>query len=111
MIKVNKSKLQPTWVEYKDTGAKIQIRPFSVFANNSLPSGQDAAEQISEFWKIYNYVVIAWEGIVDEEDKVFECNDENKKILYDYDVELRSFIIDAALKVRQSVVSEDELKN
>lgn len=110
MIKVNKSKIQPIWIEYKQ-GVKIQIRPFSVFANNMLPSGQDANEQISEFWKIFNYVVLAWEGIVDEEDKAFEYNEENKKILYDYDPELRSFIIDSAIKARQSVISEEELKN
>lgn len=110
MIKVNKSKLQPIWVEYKQS-VKIQIRPFSVFANNQLPSGQEPDQGISEFWKIFNFVVLEWEGIYDEDEKPFECNEDNKKIIYDYDVELRSFIIDAAIKARQSVISEEELKN
>lgn len=109
MKKFNKKAAQGTWVTYtEDEDVELKIRPFSLFSLSKLPTATNI--EMSDFWNIYDYVLMDWKGIEDE-DGPLEFNEENKKMVYDYDQEISAFVVSQASEMREKIVSEKEVKN
>jgi len=111
-MKLNTKKLQETKVithpQYPNV--KVTIRPFSLFALNQIPSSS-SIKDINEYFTIFNYVVLSWEGINDENDKRLQCNEVNKRIMFDSDFTFASEIVFTAIQMRSGLIKEEERKN
>ena len=78
---------------------------------NKMPS-EDAKEvNIKYFYNNFEYVVLDWKGMLNDDDKPLKCNEENKRIVYDYFQELVGFVIESSMKARESVMSNKSAKN
>jgi hypothetical protein len=55
------------------------------------------------------YCLVDWEGLEDAKGKALKCNDDNKKMVYDYVSELRDFILQKAISFSKDI--DEEVKN
>jgi len=110
MKKINVSKTKGQWFDYdKDSDVKFNLRPFTVFTLTKLPSEQTLSPE--DFWNIFNYSLLDWKGIVGDDDKALKCNEDNKKIVFEYDKEVVAFITGKITELRSGVIPEEEIKN
>ena len=110
MKKYNIKNIKGKWVDFPDDKeVKLLLRPFSLFSFTKVPS--DDSIDPKEFLPIFSYCVIDWKGFVDSDNNKLKCNDENKKIVFDYDQDIVIFVINEAGKIRDSVITEKEIKN
>jgi len=109
MKKYNTKPTKGQWIKFpEDEEVEIKIRPFSLFSLTKVPSADTV--DMSEVWNIFNYCIVDWKGIEGEEGPM-ECNEDNKRFVYDYDQDLVVFVTDHAAKLRDTVVGVDEAKN
>ena len=112
MKKINTKPLKGKWFAYpEDKEIEILIRPFSLFTMGTMPSTDVNEINITDFYNNFAYVTLDWKGILDDDDKPLKCNDDNKRILYDYFQELVGFVIDCAMKAREEILSDKDSKN
>lgn len=100
-MKINLKLAKAKWIKNPDDPElEIKIRPFPMSQGMWFP---DSQEDIMEYsWKRFNYCVMDWKGIIDENDKPLPCNEKNKKYIFDYvqdvmmwvSVEIRNCISD-----------------
>lgn len=93
--------IEKRWVDYDDK-VKFCVRPHP-FSLESMKR-----EPIENLWERFNYCCVDWKGI-NMDGKPFECNEANKKHIFDYYSSLATFVLEKA-KVAQSEL-EDDLKN
>ena len=109
MKKFNVKTTKGEWLKFlEDEEVELNIRPFSLFSLTKVPSEETV--DMTQLWNIFNYCLIDWKGIEGETGPM-ECNEENKKIVYDYDQQLVAFVVARASELRDNVVSKKEIKN
>jgi len=113
MRKFNKSKAKGKWFDFEqDQELKLFIKPFSLFTMNKLPSDPtDTQMNVSDLFPAFNYCVNDWKGFVDENGVELKCNEENKKLIFDFDQEIVTFVIDKAMSIRAEIYEAQEIKN
>lgn len=112
MKTINKKTLKGKWYKFpEDKDIEVLVRPFSVFSMTKPPSADATEINITDFYENFAYVLLDWKGIVDEDKKPLKCNDENKKIVYDFIQELSGFVVESSIKMRDEAVSNKEAKN
>lgn len=112
MKKINKKATKGQWIVDKDDkDIQYLIKPFSIFNINKMPSEDLSQVNPSEYYIIFNHALQDWKGIVDDNDKPLACNEENKKLIYDYDQDLVSFVLEVAIKMRNEVLNKEAVKN
>lgn len=105
-MKINRKNLEGKWVDWEH-GVKLLLRPFP--SSEGIFAPQNAKEIAEASWIRFDYCVLDWEGIEDEEGNTLECNSENKRLIFDYVEDLLSFVI---VKTRQiGNEMSDELGN
>jgi len=111
-MQLNKKKLAQTKVvtHPQYDSVKVTIRPFSLFALNQTPSSE-RLESVTEYFNIFNYSIVNWEGVLDEDSEVLKCNPENKKLMFDADFPFAVQIVHEAIEMRSGLVTEEERKN
>jgi len=110
MRKFNQKTVKGTWVDFpEDKEVKIQIRPFSLFNLTKLPSEDNV--DFTQFWDIFKFCVLDWKGIQDINGKDLKCDDENKRMIFDFDQELILFVVNESSRLRSEVIPEKEIKN
>lgn len=110
MRKFNTKNIKGKWITHpEDKEVQVRIRPFSLFSFTKIPTEENV--DMSQFWGIFNYCVLDWKGFVDSNDKPMKCTEENKRIVFDYDQDIILFVVNEASEMRESVVSEKEVKN
>lgn len=111
MRKIKLQTTKGTWLEFpEDPEVKLLIKPISVFALSILPSEKEMKP--TDGWNMFNYMLLDWKGLVDENDKDIKCNEENKKVIFDYDQELVAFVLEKSSELREDVTGgQKELKN
>lgn len=78
-----KSLRSETWHENpNDPEIKVKIRRFPLSASLFAPNDPDGFIKLA--WQRFNYCIIDWKGFTDTEDKPLECNDENKRAVFDF---------------------------
>ena len=55
------------------------------------------------------YCLVDWKGLIGEDDKPFECNDENKAYIYDYYADVRDFVFNQQTVLKETI--DKQLKN
>jgi len=112
MKKINTKPLKGKWFTFPDDEEiSVLIKPFSLFNMNRMPSENIEDVNVADFFDNFKYVCLDWKGLIDEDDKPLECNEENKRVVYDYFQELVAFVIDNSMKSRNDVVSGESAKN
>ena len=110
MRKYNQKTAKGEWIVFpEDEEVQILVRPFSLFNLTRLPSEDDF--NFKQFLEIYDYCVLDWKGIQDDEGKPLKCNDENKKMVFNFDQELVLFVVNESTKLRDKILTEKEVKN
>lgn len=110
MRTLNQSKALGTWVSFpKDDTFKLQIRPLNILSMNRPPSDKTTTE--NQIWEWFDYILIGWEGYENEEGQPVECNEDNKKLVFNFDQEVVTFCIESATKLREEIVSIKEVNN
>lgn len=89
---------------------KLTIRPFSIFSLNQIPTAENI-QDIKEYFNIFDYSVVSWVGISDENDKPLKCNTENKRLLFESDLILALDVVKQAATLRNEIFPEEERKN
>jgi len=111
MRKYNIKPIKGVWINFPNDDVEIKVKPVSVFSLKKIPSEQDTLT-IEDGWSLFNGMVMDWKGIVDEGDNPIKCNEESKKIVYEFDQELVSFVIEECNKLREDFIgSEKSRKN
>ena len=108
-MKISKKVLNKKWVIYKTKKmtAEFCLRPFP-FSNMKL-SNDGTVELMSNLWAQVNYCVTDWKGVDGDDDNPLECTEENKLLIFNYNLLVRSFIIDEIAKFATAI--DKELKN
>ena len=110
MKKYKKKLALGTWIKFpEDKEVECRIRPFSLFNMTKLPNDETELS-IKQIWETFNYSLLDWKGI-EGEDGSLDCNEENKRLVYDFDQELVMFIISESSKLREKIITLDEIKN
>lgn len=110
MRKFNKKTANGRWVTLpEDKEVQVKIRPFSLFNLTKIPTENDV--DFKQYWNIFNYCAVEWKGMQDNEGKDLKCDEENKKMVFDYDLDVVLFVVGEATKLRDKVISEKEIKN
>jgi hypothetical protein len=92
------------WFKFKDD-VELHIRPFPLSCGmiyRSLDVKIFAEYNLEQF----KYCVTAWKGFVDEDNKNLECNDENKKLIFDYDSELVTYVFEKINSFNSNLVEQ-----
>jgi hypothetical protein len=109
-LKVKKMLVTKEVVHPEYPEVKVTVRPFSIFSLNQIPSAPNI-QDIKEYFNIFDYSVVSWVGISDENDKPLKCNTENKKFLFESDLIFSLEIVKEAANLRNQMFSEEERKN
>lgn len=111
MKKINKKTLKGKWVELEeDKSVSFFIRPASIFSMTKKPSDIQDIDAVN-YWEMFNYCVQDWKGIVDDDGESLKCDEENKKLYFDFDQNTIIILISECLSMRPDVISPIEAKN
>lgn len=82
---IEEDKFEGNWYEFDgETKFNIKAYDFSII---------DIEDEISNIIKYrFMYCLIGWDGLVKKDGSVFECNEHNKELLYNYYDNIRDFI-------------------
>jgi len=83
---VNTDLAKEVWfVNDQDKDVQVLMRRFPVSMSIFAPNDQDGIVKLA--WQRFNYCLVDWKGFIDENDKVLECVEENKRMVFDYDTD------------------------
>jgi len=104
-MKINKSIITEKWVKYiDDEEVEFKIRPFP--QSNGLMPSDDIDAQVKFNWKVFDYCLTDWRGLVDDDDKQLEFNETNKRFIFDYVREIFSFVLLNAISSTKGVIEK-----
>ncbi len=93
-MRINRKASEGKWFDFNEK-VRLHIRPFP--ASYGLFRPETAVELAEATWARFNYGLIGWEGIEDEDGSNLEIIEENKKLLFDLYEDLMVFV---TLKIR-----------
>ncbi len=104
-MQIDKKRTDAQWCQFDDdTSVELQIRPFPFGAGKSYVADEDGLSK--SMWHQFEYSLQGWKGITGENGDEFAVSDENKKFLFDFVEEIRSFVFiksrELALKIADS---------
>lgn len=100
-MKINKKAVKSNWFDFNEK-VKFNLKPFP-FSSVKL-SDVDAT-----LWAQFDFCVIDWKGLEDDEGKALKCDEENKRFIFDYVPELREFIFTSVRTYNEKI--NGEIKN
>jgi hypothetical protein len=104
-MKIKKSIVEAKWIKYPDDEeVEFKIRPFP--QSEGLMPSDDEYKQAQFNWKVFNYCVLDWKGMVNEDNEPLECNEINKKFVFDYVREVFSFVIINAISSTKGIIEK-----
>lgn len=98
MIRINKSAFDGKWVNYAEEISFFMV-PFDSLRIHNKYGKIDMADIIIDSIK-------DWKGIVDENDKPLEVNEDNIKLVMEFYPETVKFLSEKAFEIHEAVVSE-----
>lgn len=105
-MKINKNLInKKEWFDLdEDKNISFKIRPFP--ASHNVLRLINNIDEIEITWKQFNYSLVDWKGITDENDKPLECNDINKKMLFDYSQDVVLFVFNKSSEKASKVLEK-----
>ena len=67
----------------QDTEVQVKLRRFPLSLALYAPNDADGIVKLA--WQRFNYCVTSWKGFLNENEKPLVCNEENKRIVFDFD--------------------------
>jgi len=111
MRKINKTKANGSWIEFPDDPTfKLKVRPINLLSLNKMPTEEVKTTQ-NEMFEWFDYVLIDWTGYEDESGAVIKCDKENKELVFNYDQDVVTFVINTATKLRDEIITKEEIDN
>ena len=98
-MKISKKKAQGEWHKFdEDVSFKIKPFPHSKWAEGDFRVDKDGNADIGmEFeWFRFDACLHDWKGLEDEKGKKLKCDAANKQFIYDYEDDLRNFVVQIA---------------
>jgi hypothetical protein len=86
---IKRKQLESEWFSYSEK-SKFLVRPFPRFT--VLDKDKDS----ERMWMSFEYALQGWEGLEEEDGSKFEFTEENKRILFDFIVEIVNFVFEKA---------------
>ncbi len=87
---INTNLEKSIWCVYED-GVELKVKPFplthGVFR---MAMDNDLANQN---WDLFDYCVEDWKGFENEKGEVLECNEENKRIVFNHFPQIIFFVL------------------
>ncbi len=80
------------WVDWEDD-ARFLLRPYPITKITSTDI------DVKKALEMFQYCLIKWDGINDESDKPYPCNQATKKYVFDHVADLREFVNDEITKL------------
>ena len=82
-MEINTKLAEAKWVKYNDDEeVEFKLRPFPMSQGMWIP---DTSDDITDYtWKKFNYCVLDWKGLNDQDGTPLECTEENKQYIFDY---------------------------
>jgi hypothetical protein len=99
-MKINKKITEAKWVDYNEE-VKLLLKPTPL----SIVFGNVSNIAMARFV----YAVEDWQGIEDTEGNKFECNKDNKEFMFDYAIEITTFV--SAYLDKLTAIQAEEIKN
>jgi hypothetical protein len=87
---VNTKVVKEVWVTNDQDEYKVKLVRFPLSRSLFAPNDPDAFVKLA--WQRFDYCLLDWDGIVDENDKPLECNTDNKRIVFDFDEDMMLWI-------------------
>jgi len=110
MRKIDRNALKGTWIKFpEDEEVELLMKPFSLFNLTKMPNEENM--DFARLWDIFNFCVLDWKGILDKDGKPIECDEKNRKMVFDYDSEILNFALDQSGVLREEMVTAKEIKN
>ena len=102
---INKSLIKKEeWFDLDDSQeVSFKIRPFPA-SHNVLRSIGDS-DNVDIWWKMFNYSLVEWKGVYDKNEVKMECNDENKKVLFDYSQDVMMFVCNKCSSKNEDIIT------
>jgi len=97
-MKINKKAVKTDWFEYNET-VKFNLKPFPF-------SSIKVTDVDASLWEQFKFCIIDWKGLEDDDGKKLECDEENKKFIFDYVPELREFVFQSVRKYSEKIAGE-----
>ena len=110
MFSINTKLETGKWFEYPELGIKLKVRPRSMYSLSIRP-GEDYSPTTKDIFDLFNYSLIDWEGVGDEDGKKLACNTDTKYAMINQNDEVGAFVINKASELRDGDVTEQEAKN
>jgi hypothetical protein len=106
MRKYNTKLREALWYPFPlDEEIELQLR---MFPNSEAMMIEGASENAiaSGVWKVFDYCVVDWKGILDEEDNAIPCNEENKLFIFEQDEELMGWVLDTVSNLKVTLIEK-----
>jgi hypothetical protein len=112
MKKFKKSLLSGSWIkDPNDETIEYLIRPISIISMTTQPSALEKEIKFNDTIEWFIFALKDWKGVVDDDDKPLPCDDENKRMFFDFNPDGATFIVNKGFELRAGVIPKDELKN
>jgi hypothetical protein len=89
-MKIKRDVIKGQWVDFEGD-VRLQVRPFP--ASEGLFTPTNAEEMSEATWARFNYCLLRWEGLKEEDDSEFEFNEDNKRFVFNYIQDIVLFVI------------------
>ena len=104
-MKINRKLAEAQWVDYPEgEEVKFKIRPFPMSQGMWMPD--DKTDIVDFMWKRFNYCVVDWQGVDDEEGNPFNCTEENKKFIFDYAQDIMGWISSQIIESSDNLIEK-----
>lgn len=103
-MKINTKAFEKQWFKYDDTATEFLIRAFPT----SLLKWDEKAV-MSVLYEQFDYCLIDWKGVEDQDGNNYPFTPENKKNVFDFSEPIREFVFAKARELAEAV--HGELKN
>lgn len=93
IINVSKETYEAKWYDMED-GTRLKIRPYAIGQGDIVFRDGEVVQSGRDRWKMFDYSLVAWEGVVDANGKELKLSDKVKQTVFDYSLgEIPTFVI------------------
>lgn len=109
MRKYNTKLREELWFPFPtDEGIEFKLRMFPNSEAMNIEGNMTNA--ISQgVWKVFNYCVVDWKGILDENEEPIPCNEENKLFIFEQDEEIMEWVIETVGNMKSTLIEKKNL--
>jgi len=82
-INIAKETYEAKWYKMED-GSELKIRPYTVGQGDFIFRDGELVQSGQSRWKMFDYSLIDWKGVLDQDGNTLKLSDEIKQMVLDY---------------------------